>query len=107
MGISNATLPARKFKVVDFIAVIQPSDKLRILEDGKEIAAGYLPVLMETHTQEMEEVLNKDIRKFRIHPEMRSKDWKKCGFVPPIHPEVLPDFKYSDLIETIWYEIHV
>lgn len=97
---------ARPFHVRDFLAVIEPSDKIRILEDGAEVVAGYLPVIMETHARQIEEVLDKKVKRFRIHPEMRAHDWESRKLTPPIHPELLPDFKFSDLVETVYFEIY-
>lgn len=71
-------------KLREFIGVFEQSERLRIVKDGKEIYTGY-KALME-HA-ELEAVMDAEVKRFCPVPEIRHKEWKKRGLMPPMKPE--------------------
>lgn len=75
-------------KLREFIGVFEQSERLRIVKDGKEIYTGY-KALME-HA-ELEAVMDAEVKRFCPVPEIRHKEWKKRGLMPPMKPEETPE----------------
>ena len=70
-------------KLREFIGVFEQSERLRIVKDGKEIYTGY-KALME-HA-ELEAVMDAEVKRFCPVPEIRHKEWKERGLMPPMKP---------------------
>lgn len=88
----------------EFIGVFEQSERLRIVKDGKEIYTGY-KALME-HA-ELEAVMDAEVKRFCPVPEIRHKEWKKRGLMPPMKPEETPEFSFSDLQMTLYNTIYI
>lgn len=91
-------------KLREFIGVFEQSERLRIVKDGKEIYTGY-KALME-HA-ELEAVMDAEVKRFCPVPEIRHKEWKKRGLMPPMKPEETPEFSFSDLQMTLYNTIYI
>jgi hypothetical protein len=91
-------------KLREFIGVFEQSERLRIVKDGKEIYTGY-KALME-HA-EPEAVMDAEVKRFCPVPEIRHKEWKKRGLMPPMKPEETPEFSFSDLQMTLYNTIYI
>lgn len=91
-------------KLREFIGVFEQSERLRIVKDGKEIYTGY-KALME-HA-ELETVMDAEVKRFCPVPEIRHKEWKKRGLMPPMKPEETPEFSFSDLQMTLYNTIYI
>lgn len=79
-------------KLREFIGVFEQSERLRIVKDGKEIYTGY-KALME-HA-ELEAVMDAEVKRFCPVPEIRHKEWKERGLMPPMKPEETPQFAFQ------------
>ena len=91
-------------KLREFIGVFEQSERLRIVKDGKEIYTGY-KALME-HAG-LEAVMDAEVKRFCPVPEIRHKEWKKRGLMPPMKPEETPEFSFSDLQMTLYNTIYI
>ena len=91
-------------KLREFIGVFEQSERLRIVKDGKEIYTGY-KALME-HA-ELEAVMDAEVKRICPVPEIRHKEWKKRGLMPPMKPEETPEFSFSDLQMTLYNTIYI
>lgn len=78
-------------KLREFIGVFEQSERLRIVKDGKEIYTGY-KALMEY--AELEAVMDAEVKRFCPVPEIRHKEWKERGLMPPMKPEETPQFAF-------------
>lgn len=65
--------------VKDFIALLHNSDRLRIMQDGKEVFVGYLSTLMMDKTCVYNTVRDCVMKEFRAVPEIRHKQWQERG----------------------------
>lgn len=88
----------------EFIAVFEQSDRIRIVRDGKEVFTGYKALMGHAN---METVMDEEVKRFRPVPEIRHKEWKERGLVPPMNPDETPEFAFSDLQMTLYNTIHI
>ena len=95
--------------VRDFLEIIHNSDNLRIVRDAESeskqetIFKGYKALL--AHDPVADAVLDAQVKRFRAYPEIRHREWKDRGLMPPMEPEKTPDFRFSDLQMTLYYKI--
>ena len=92
-------------KLREFIGVFEQSERLRIVKDGKEIYTGY-KALME-HA-ELEAVMDAEVKRFCPVPEIRHKEWKERGLMPPMKPEETPAicfFRFAN--DTIQHHLYL
>ena len=95
--------------VRDFLEIIHNSDNLMIVrvaesESKQEtIFKGYKALL--AHDPVADAVLDAQVKRFRAYPEIRHREWKDRGLMPPMEPKKTPDFRFSDLQMTLYYKI--
>lgn len=95
--------------VREFLGLICNSDNLLIVRDAESEAGqetiykGYKALL--EHDPVADAVLDAQVKRFRVYPEIRHREWKDRGLIPPMEPEKTPDFRFSDLQMTLYYKI--
>ena len=95
--------------VRDFLEIIHNSDNLMIVRDAESeskqetIFKGYKALF--AHDPVADAVLDAQVKRFRAYPEIRHREWKDRGLMPPMEPEKTPDFRFSDLQMTLYYKI--
>ena len=95
--------------VRDFLEIIHNSDNLLIVRDAENeskqetIYKGYKALL--AHDPVADAVLDAQVKRFRASPEIRHREWKDRGLMPPMEPEKMSDFRFSDLQMTLYYKI--
>lgn len=86
------------------------------MKDKEQLYAGYLSILTMGSTPNTdnskrvelyESVKDKEVKSFKAIPEMRHKEWEKKGLMPPIEPEKLPQYTFSDLRMDLYYTIYI
>lgn len=45
------------------------------------------------------------VRKFRMRPELCSRQWKEKGLIAPVQPDAAPDYKFQDLELKLYYTV--
>ena len=98
--------------LAEMTAVLKNSDMLRIVKDGKTIYVGFLGLFKTNHENK---VLNKiyernkdtEVKQRRAEPEITHRKWKELNLTAPLLPDVLPDYKYKDLQEKLYYTIYL
>lgn len=90
----------------DVMTMLENADKVRILQDDKEVYEGYF-ANMRDDTEILNQFDNVEVKRYRLNPEIRHKQWKERKLMSPIHPDKTPDFKFSDLQLTIYHDIYV
>lgn len=97
----------------DFMERIHPSSRIRIIRDDELIFQGYQSIFimqMQKGTDEKKVRIaeeNPDVEKVKLYTEFASKKWKEKGLIPPLDPEALPEYSFSDLNLSIFFEIHL
>lgn len=57
------------------------------------------------HETIADEIMEAEVKKFRISPDISHKNWREKGLLPPIEPDKTPDYSFSDLQMTLYYKI--
>ena len=47
------------------------------------------------------------VKQVYCEPEIRRKDWEYAGLMPPMNPELLPQYSFADLDMKLYYKIVV
>ena len=93
-------------KVKDFLAVIEPSDRVLIVNGEEEIYRGYAG-LMRYHKFELDKYLDIDVLRIREKTEIWHKYWKERGLTAPLSPKETPDYLFKDMRIKGYYEIYI
>ena len=91
--------------VKDFIALLHNSDRLRIMQDGKEVFVGYLSTLLTDRTCIYNTVRDCVMKEFREVPEIRHKQWQERGLMEPLMKHEFAEYSFSDLQMSLYYTI--
>ena len=92
------------------IALLQNPDKVRILKDKEQLFIGYRALLIAdfgTIDTVMIEHGKDEVKSLRAIPEITHKNWKEKGLIPPIHPEELAQYSFSDLQMSLYYTFYI
>lgn len=92
--------------VGDFLATITNPDRVRIVQQDKDIFAGFLGVFV-LETDLFDSVVNEKVIKFRAVPEIRHRRWKELNLMRPLEPDETPDYRFSDLEMKLYYTIYI
>lgn len=92
--------------VGDFLETIENPDRVRIVQQGKDVFVGFLGEL-KFRTETFGKIEYETVRKFRAILEIRHKNWKELNLMKPIKPDETPDFSFSDLQMSLYYTIHI
>lgn len=84
--------------VGEIAEVSRPSSLVWIEKDGVVLFTDWLYKIPE-------ELKAETIKEFTFYPEIRRKDWKKRGFISPMQPEVIADYRFSDLEMKLYYKM--
>ena len=94
-------------KLGEFLKLINDSAMLRIVKNGADVYVGYLRKLRMLPAQEADELAQEAVLKFQAVPEIRSKDWKEKNRASPLMPDEMPEYKFEDLMMTLYYTIYI
>lgn len=87
--------------VREFLKTLTGPDRTKIVKDKEILFVGYRADGKEIPP----ECLDAEMKLFRSEPEIRHREWKKRGLMPPLEPDQTPDFKFSDLEMKLYYKI--
>lgn len=94
-------------KFVDFEKLLRGPDMLRIIQGNKDVYAGYFGTMQHGGQERMESIENAEVVGFRAVPEIRHRQWQERGLDAPLLPEQLPQYKFADLMMTLYYTIYL
>lgn len=87
--------------VREFLKTLTGPDRIKIVKDKEILFVGYRADGKEIPPER----LDAEMKLFRSEPEIRHREWKKRGLMPPLEPDQTPDFKFSDLEMKLYYKI--
>lgn len=97
-----------EIKIKDFIKIIAPSSRVRIIENEKDVFTGWAAMLDLADGQKiMDEYGSRIIKKFDAEPEIRHKEWQKRGLMSAIEPDKTPEYNFADLQMSLYYTIYI
>lgn len=91
----------------DFVNVLENSDMMRIVENGKDIFISYCASLRYEDFRLFERIKQKEVQRFRAVPEMRHRKWEELNLMQPLRSDETPDFCFSDLQMKLYYTIYI
>lgn len=92
--------------VGDFLATITNPDRVRIVQQDKDIFVGFLGVFV-LKTDLFDSIVNEKVVKFRAVPEICHRRWKELNLMRPLEPDETPDYRFSDLEMKLYYTIYI
>lgn len=90
--------------VKEIVSVFNSSVRLQVMKDETELYLGYLAKL--EYDKNVEAILAAEVKKFKAIPEIKHKQWKDKHLMPPIEPDKLPQYSFSDLQMSLYYTIY-
>lgn len=94
-------------KFVEFEKLLYGPDMLRIIQGEREVYTGYFGTMEHGGTERINAIKNAEIIGFRAVPEIRHKKWQERGLDAPLLPEKLPQYKFADLMMTLYYTVYL
>lgn len=94
-------------KFAEFEKLLHGPDMVRIIQDKKDIFAGYYGVMQYIDAEKIAAIRGTEMIDFRAVPEIRHRQWKEKGLDAPMLTEQLPQYAFSDLMMTIYYTIYL
>lgn len=89
-------------KVKAFLEVITDPDRLRIIDSNtKEVLTVCYAAMLP------EEYKDKTMVRYRATPEIRHRQWKERGLDAPMEPDILANYRFSDLEMKLYYDIYI
>lgn len=94
--------------ILDFLGIIEKSDRIRITKDGKDLYTGWAAMLsFDKEKAVIQQYGGAEVKKFRAIPEIRHREWEERGLMKPLEPDKTPDYAFSDLQMKLYYEIRI
>ena len=105
-------------RLSEFLEVIHSADRIRIIEGdrgNKEVGmdpnlkilySGYKSLLSFTEELSFLEE-DPEVIRFMCSPEIRHKQFKELGLIPPYEPDIARMYEFKDLTVFIYYDIFI
>ena len=92
----------------NIVDLLENPDRLRIIKDKEDLFVGWRATLvMDKENEIMQQYSETEVKKFRVIPEIRHKQWQQKGLMQPLQPEVLAEYSFSDLQMSLYYTIYI
>lgn len=88
----------------ELIGILDNSQRLQVIEDGKTLFCGWVALL--SHDENEEHIKAAQVKRFCPRPEINHKQWKEKGLMAPLQPEETPDYYFRDLQLTLYNTIY-
>lgn len=86
------------------LSYAKAGDRVQIIDEdyGIDIFTGYASLLPEEKRQEL---ADRKVRQYHYTLDIKHKEWKERGLMPPIQPDELPQYAFSDLQVSVYTQI--
>lgn len=92
----------------DIVGILENPDRLRIIKDKEDLFVGWrASLVMDIENAIMQQYSEAEVKKFRVIPEIRHKQWREKGLMQPLQPEQLAEYSFSDLQMSLYYTIYI
>lgn len=91
-------------KLKELLKVLINPNRLRIIKENEDLYVGYLANLRHNDAGITGQ---EEVERFAVVPEIRHKQWKSRDLMPPLEPDVLAQYKFSDLEVKLYYTIYL
>lgn len=89
-----------QIRIEELLNILKEPDRIRIKKENQIVFMGYMHKIPS-------ELKSKTVKRFRAVPEIRHKEWKKRGLTPPMEPEEVAKYNFSDLQMKLYYDIYI
>lgn len=86
------------------LSYTRAGDRVQIIDGETEIYTGYASLL---HEETKERIAHRLVKKYHYSLDIRHKDWKRRGLMPPIEPEETAQYSFSDLQLSVYTMIYI
>ena len=88
------------------LSYTRAGDRVQIIDEdyGIEIFTGYASLLPEEKRQEL---ADRKVRQYHYTLDIKHKEWKERGLMPPIEPDQLAQYSFSDLQVSVYTQIYI
>ena len=89
------------------------SDRWIVYEGDEQIFIGWGVQLRDSliHTKSQSElwerIKDKEVQRFNFTLDIKHREWKERGLMPPIMPDELPQYEFKDLRTELYYVAHI
>lgn len=80
-------------------------DRIRVMAGEKEIYAGFNGVFKSE--EKYREYKKSEVERLGATLDIKHKQYKEKGLLPPLHPKQTPDYQFSDLQTTLYFKITI
>ena len=95
----------------NMMELMSNSDRVRVFRGDEELYTGYLAYINGVfHGENLGSIGltgEEPVKKYRVVPEIRHKDWKKLGLMEPLQPEEMESYRFADLIMSLYHVIMI
>ena len=89
----------------DILLLLSDPDRIRIIKGKEEQYTGFVAMFSKEVREERGLTGEEKVEKMRCIPEIRHKQWKEKGLMPPTEPEWAAQYSFSDLEMKLYYTI--
>lgn len=89
----------------DTLRLLLNSDRLRIIKGKEVLYAGYLGNMKEERNEQL--TGEEEVERLRTVPEIRHRQWKEKGLIPPYEPTLTAQYSFSDMELKLYYDIYL
>lgn len=93
-------------KLGEVLALIGNPYRVRVIENKEIKFIGWIGTIANNeHYEELD--LDRPVIRLSICPDVRHSRWKDLGLMPPVEPELEPQYKSDSLDMWIYYDVHI
>lgn len=86
------------------LSYTRAGDRVQIIDGETELYTGYASLLPEDKKQEL---AARQVKKYHYTLDIKHKEWKERGLMPPIEPDQLAQYSFSDLQVSVYTQIYI
>lgn len=106
-------------KLSEQLKVIVPTDRIRIIQGkrgnrdpeydpgNKILYCGWMGQLQHTDAETEFLTLDPEVVRMIAHMEIRHKEFRERGLMPPYEPEVTRMYEFKDMTIFLYYDIYI
>ncbi len=86
------------------LSYVKSGDRVQIIDGETELYTGYASLL---HEETKERIAHRLVKKYHYSLDIKHKDWERRGLMPPIEPDEIAQYSFSDLQLSVYTQIYI
>lgn len=93
----------------DLLNLLSAPDIVRVQmkDDSEVLFSGFWGILRDYEKWRIAAFTQRTVKEYRTVCEIRSKDWKEKGLIPPMLPDETPQYSFKDMQVNVIHEIWI